>query len=123
MMPTAAKSPEVVGGPRYAGAPLLRVLTLARPLARWMALSVFLGSATIGSSLGLMTVSAYLISMAALQPSIADLQVAIVAVRFFGIARGLLRYLERLASHETTFRLLARLRVWFFRALEPLAPA
>ncbi len=33
------------------------------------------------------------------------------------------RYLERLASHEVTFRLLSRLRVWFYSALEPLAPA
>ncbi len=45
------------------------------------------------------------------------------AVRFFGIARGVFRYAERLASHNVTFRLLARLRVWFYRALEPLAPA
>ncbi|MBE3119321.1 MAG: thiol reductant ABC exporter subunit CydC, partial [Candidatus Atribacteria bacterium] len=51
------------------------------------------------------------------------LQVAIVGVRFFGIARGIFRYAERLASHNVTFRLLARLRAWFYRALEPLAPA
>jgi len=49
--------------------------------------------------------------------------VAIVGVRFFGIARGVFRYLERYVSHETTFRLLARLRVWFFQGIEPLAPA
>ena len=48
---------------------------------------------------------------------------AIVGVRFFGIARGVFRYLERLASHQVTFRVLARLRVWFYAALEPLAPA
>jgi ATP-binding cassette subfamily C protein CydC len=61
--------------------------------------------------------------MAALHPSVAALGVAIVGVRFFGIARGLFRYLERLVSHEVTFRLLSRLRVWFYRAVEPLAPA
>ncbi|HKI53210.1 MAG TPA: thiol reductant ABC exporter subunit CydC, partial [Anaerolineales bacterium] len=33
------------------------------------------------------------------------------------------RYLERLVSHNVTFRLLARLRVWFYEKLEPLAPA
>ncbi|NMC79363.1 MAG: thiol reductant ABC exporter subunit CydC, partial [Chloroflexi bacterium] len=54
---------------------------------------------------------------------IAVLQVAIVGVRFFGISRGLLRYGERLATHSVNFRLLARLRVWFYQALEPLAPA
>jgi ATP-binding cassette subfamily C protein CydC len=100
-----------------------RLLRLAAPFARWMALAALLGFATIGSSIGLMTTSAYLIAKAALQPSIADLQVAIVSVRFFGIARGGFRYLERYVSHQVTFRLLARLRVWFYTALEPLAPA
>jgi thiol reductant ABC exporter CydC subunit len=88
-----------------------------------MALAAVLGFATIASSIGLMTTSGYLIAKAALRPSIADLQVAIVGVRAFGIARGAFRYLERYVSHDVTFRLLARLRVWFYRALEPLAPA
>src|SRR5690606_19603187 len=44
-------------------------------------------------------------------------------VRFFGIARGLFRYLERLASHQVTFRVLAALRVWFYAAVESQAPA
>jgi thiol reductant ABC exporter CydC subunit len=82
-----------------------------------------LGFATIGSSIGLMTTSAYIIAKAALRPSIADLHVAIVGVRFFGIARGVFRYLERYVSHQVTFRLLARLRVWLYQSLEPLAPA
>jgi ATP-binding cassette subfamily C protein CydC len=64
-----------------------------------------------------------MISMAALQPSIAALGVSVVAVRFFGIARGVFRYLERLVSHDTTFRLLAEWRVRFYKAIEPLAPA
>jgi ATP-binding cassette subfamily C protein CydC len=46
-----------------------------------------------------------------------------VGVRFFGITRGVFRYLERLQTHDTAFRLLARLRVWFYEHLEPLAPA
>ena len=100
-----------------------RLLGLAAPFAWRMILAAFLGFATIGSSIGLMSTSGYLIAKAALHPSIADLQIAIVGVRFFGIARGGFRYLERLVSHGVTFRLLARLRVWFYRALEPLAPA
>ena len=102
---------------------LWRTLKLAGPIKGWMALAVLLGVATVGSSIGLMALSAYIISKAALRPSIAELQVAIVGVRFFGIARGVLRYLERLVSHNATFRLLARLRMWFYQALEPLAPA
>ena len=88
-----------------------------------MALSVLLGVLTVGSGIGLMTLSAYLISEAALHPSYLALLFAIIGVRFFGIVRGVFRYAERVVSHEVSFRLLTRLRVWFYRALEPLAPA
>ncbi len=101
----------------------LRLLGLVAPYRWWMALSALLGFATIGSSIGLMGTSAYIIAKAALHPPIGDLQVAIVGVRFFGISRGVFRYAERLVAHNTTFRLLARLRVWFYEHLEPLAPA
>jgi len=103
--------------------PFIRLLRFISPFKGLVALSVLLGFATIASSIGLMTTSAYIISAAALQPSIAVLQVSIVGVRFFGIARGLFRYLERYSSHQVTFRLLKELRVWFYSALEPLAPA
>lgn len=99
---------------------LLRLLWVFR----WqMAAALALGFATIGSGIGLMGTAAYLIASAALQPSIADLQVAIVGVRFFGLSRGVFRYLERLVSHGLTLRVLGKLRVWFFRSLEPLVPA
>lgn len=88
-----------------------------------VALSVLLGAATVGASVALMGTSAWLISTAAIAASVADLGVSVVGVRFFGISRALLRYAERLVSHNVTFRLLARLRVWFYEKLEPLAPA
>lgn len=100
-----------------------RLLNLARPFWRWMALAVLLGFFTIGSSIALMITSAWIISRAALQPSLSVLQIAIVGVRFFGISRGVSRYLERYVGHEVTFRLLAQLRVWFYEKIEPLAPA
>ena len=84
---------------------------------------MLLGALTVAAGIGLLSTSAYIIARAALHPSIAELQVAIVGVRFFGIARGVFRYLERLQTHNTAFRLLARLRVWFYEHLEPLAPA
>ena len=101
----------------------LRLLTFVAPFRNRLLLAVVLGAATVGSSVALMGTSAYLISAAALRPSVADLAVAVVAVRTFGISRGLFRYLERLVSHDLSFRLLADLRVWFFARLEPLAPA
>ena len=64
-----------------------------------------------------------MISTAAIATSVADLGVSVVATRLFGISRAIFRYLERLVSHNVTFRLLARLRVWFYERLEPLAPA
>jgi ATP-binding cassette subfamily C protein CydC len=100
-----------------------RLLKLAAPFRWWMLLAALLGFATIGSSIGLMATAAWIIASAALHPSISALNVAVVGVRFFGIARGVFRYLERYVAHQTTFRLLARLRVWFYEGIEPLAPA
>ena len=94
-----------------------------KPLLTWMALATFLGVLTIGCGIGLLTFSGYLLSQAALHPSLASLAVAMLGVRVFGVLRGLFRYLERLVSHDVTFRLLARFRLWFYQALEPLAPA
>jgi ATP-binding cassette, subfamily C, bacterial CydCD len=102
---------------------LFRLLSLLAPYKQQVLLSVLLGFATIGSAVGLLGTSAYIISAAARQPSIADLQVAIVGVRFFGISRAVFRYLERLVSHQVSFNLLSNLRVWFYSAVEPLAPA
>ncbi len=102
---------------------LLRLFSFLQGSWSLVGLSALLGAFTIGASVALMGTSAWLISTAALHPSIADLGVSIVGVRFFGISRGVFRYLERLVSHNVTFRLLARLRTWFYEKLEPLAPA
>ncbi|MHB1135079.1 MAG: thiol reductant ABC exporter subunit CydC [Chloroflexota bacterium] len=101
---------------------LRRLLQLLAPYRGRQALAVLLAAATVGAGIGLLGTAAWVIASAALRPSVADLAVAIVGVRFFGLARGLLRYLERQVAHDVTFRLLARLRVWFFATLEPLAP-
>jgi ATP-binding cassette, subfamily C, bacterial CydCD len=100
-----------------------RLLTLIAPFKWHIAFAVACGAFTIGSSIGLMATSAYLIASAALHPSIAELAVPIVGVRFFGIARGVFRYLERYISHDVNLRVLARLREWFYAAIEPGAPA
>lgn len=102
---------------------LRRVIAFALPFWRRILWSIILSVFTIGSSVGLMATSAWLISKSGLQPSIADLGISVVGVRFFGLSRAFFRYLERLVSHDVTFRLLASLRVWFYRAVEPLAPA
>jgi ATP-binding cassette subfamily C protein CydC len=101
----------------------LRLVGLVRPFFWWMLLAAIAGFAATGSGIGLLMTSAYIIAKAALQPPMSAIQLGIVGVRFFGIARGALRYAERLISHDATFRILARLRLWFYDALEPLAPA
>ncbi|HEX9017662.1 MAG TPA: thiol reductant ABC exporter subunit CydC [Anaerolineaceae bacterium] len=108
--------------PQPSGA-LRLLLGFLRPFVGEVALSVLLGVATVASGVSLLGTSAFLIASAALHPSVAALEVAIVGVRFFGISRAVFRYLERLVSHSANLRLLAGLRSWFYRRLEPLAPA
>jgi thiol reductant ABC exporter CydC subunit len=102
---------------------LLELLRISRlPRAR-VAASVALGALAVLSGVGLMAFAGYLISRSAERPPVLSLTVVIVAVRFFGLARPLARYCERLTSHDLAFRLLAHMRVAFFAMLEPLVPA
>jgi thiol reductant ABC exporter CydC subunit len=93
------------------------------PFRWWILAGVLLSFAVTGASVGLMAVSAYLISKAALARDMTDLAVWITGVRFFAVSRAALRYAERYVTHLATFRILTRLRVWFYSAVEPLAPA
>ncbi|PKN89017.1 MAG: thiol reductant ABC exporter subunit CydC, partial [Chloroflexi bacterium HGW-Chloroflexi-7] len=83
---------------------IIKLLRFLKPFIWEICLSVVLGIATISSGIGLLGTSAFLIASAALHPSIADLQVSIVGVRFFGISRAGFRYLERLVSHSVNLR-------------------
>ncbi len=87
------------------------------------ALATVLGALTVVFGVGLMATAGYLISRAAEHPPILSLTVAIVAVRVFGLGRPLMRYLERLASHDVALRVLGRVRAAFYARIEPLAPA
>ena len=70
-----------------------------------------------------MATAGYLISRAAEQPGVLSLTVAIVGVRFFGLARPLARYLERLASHDLALACSAARASRVYERIEPLAPA
>jgi thiol reductant ABC exporter CydC subunit len=100
-----------------------RVFTLARAPRGRLALAAVLAALTILFGVGLMSTAGYLISRAAERPAILSLTVAIVGVRFFGLGRPIVRYLERLASHDLAFRVLGRVRVRVYERIEPLAPA
>ena len=101
---------------------IIALLKFLRPFVGEVVLSCVLGIAAVAAGIGLLGTSAYLIASAALHPSIAELQVAIVGVRFFGISRAVFRYLERLVSHSVNLRVLARLRQWFYDQIELTPP-
>lgn len=150
---TPTASPETPGGPRGAGIvaavpaaagerpdgpdrggrpggilrrgpdPLRWVRDRARARRGRFVLALVLGSLALGSAVGLMGVSGWLISRASEQPPILYLMVAVTATRAFGIGRAVFRYAERLVAHDAVFRMLADLRVAVFQRLERLAPA
>ena len=109
----AARSPD----------PLWRALAALDPDPRRSALAVLAGTAALGAAIGLMAVSAWLVSRAAQQPLIGVLSVAIVATRALGISRGVLRYTERLISHDVALRGVAGLRERLYRRLAAADPA
>ncbi|CAM5330229.1 Thiol reductant ABC exporter subunit CydD OS=Streptomyces rimosus subsp. rimosus (strain ATCC/ DSM 40260 / JCM 4667 / NRRL 2234) OX=1265868 GN=cydD PE=4 SV=1 [Streptomyces rimosus subsp. rimosus] len=115
------EEPDAVLGTR--GSALTRLRGLAR--ARWgrLGLALLLGSLALGSAVGLMATSGWLISRAAQHPPVLYLMVAVTATRAFGIGRAVFRYAERLVAHDAVFRMLADVRVAVFRRLERLAPA
>lgn len=108
---------------------LFPFIRLMRPQLGWVLIGTALGLVTLLSSIGLMTLSGWFISAAALAGASAITAQQFnyftpgAGVRGLAITRTLGRYFERVTTHEATFRLLADLRSWFYRCLEPLGPA
>jgi ABC-type multidrug transport system fused ATPase/permease subunit len=105
--------------------PLARAASLLRPRLPRILAAVALGVLSLGSALALAGVSAWLITRAWQMPPVLDLSVAVVAVRMFAISRGVLRYCERLATHDTALRAAgtARAQVYHRLAHGPAAAA
>ena len=107
-------------------ADLRRLLRLFMPYWRWMLAGAALSLATLLANVGLMAVSGWFIAamaLAGVTGSAINYFTPAALIRGFAIVRTAGRYIERLVTHEATFRLLAQLRVWFYLGLEPLAPA
>ncbi|MEU3947307.1 thiol reductant ABC exporter subunit CydD [Streptomyces sp. NPDC029526] len=121
----AATAPAGTPAPSGAGAGgvLARVRELSGARRGRLALALLLGSLALGSAVGLMATSGWLISRASEQPPVLYLMVAVTATRAFGIGRAVFRYAERLVSHDAVLRMLADTRVAVYRRLERLAPA
>jgi len=103
--------------------PVRRLLHVSRPEWPRLALAAFLGALAIGCAVALLATSAWLISEASLRPPILTLEVAFVAVRAFGLGRGVFRYSERIVGHDAAFRSLTRLRVLVYERLAQLGPS
>ena len=102
---------------------LRRVLGLAASRPGWLLLGATVAAVSVIANVALVGTSAYLISRAQTVTNVAELALAITAVRVLAIVRSGSRYLERIVIHAGTFRVLADLRASFFAAIEPLAPA
>ena len=102
---------------------VVRLLALISTRAGLIGAGAVLGSLAVGSNVALMAVSAYLVTRAALATNVAEIALAVTAVRVLAIGRAAFRYLERYVTHVATLRILTDLRVWFYASIEPLAPA
>ncbi|MBK3573967.1 thiol reductant ABC exporter subunit CydD [Streptomyces sp. MBT65] len=126
--PEVPESPEASYEPEtrltaHTGSVLARVRAMSGARRGRLVLALLLGSLALGSAVGLMATSGWLISRASQQPPVLYLMVAVTATRAFGIGRAVFRYAERLVSHDAVLRMLADTRVAVYRRLERLAPA
>ena len=92
--------------------PLWHILGLWRGRAGWLVAGLVMSLAALAAAVAITTLSGTIV--AADSVVIAS---AAVALGLLGPLRVLLRYAERLVTHDATFRALADLRVWLFRGL------
>ncbi|MRR54889.1 MAG: thiol reductant ABC exporter subunit CydC [Deltaproteobacteria bacterium] len=105
---------------------LMTVLRICRAQWHWLAGGILLGLLVIAANVFLMALSGWFIASMAVAGSTGlsfNYQLPAAGIRALAIIRTLGRYAERLITHEAALRVLADLRVWFFRRLTPLAPA
>ncbi|MGZ2488130.1 ATP-binding cassette subfamily C protein CydC [Rhizobium pisi] len=105
---------------------ILRLLRLFRPYRGWITAGIVLSAVVILANVALMALAGWFIAamaLAGLGTQTINYFTPAAAIRGLAIMRTVIRYFERLVTHEATFRLLSELRVWFYRHLEPLAPA
>ncbi|MFD2094095.1 thiol reductant ABC exporter subunit CydC [Blastococcus deserti] len=105
------------------GAPQESAPEEAAPVRPALRRAVVAGTLSSGAGIALTAVSGWLIVRAAEMPPILTLLVAIVGVRFFGLGRALLRWLERLTVHDAALRQAAatRVRIWSALAAQGIA--
>jgi ATP-binding cassette subfamily C protein CydC len=121
---TASRAPDTAA--HQARADLVRLLQLSRPYWRSMAFGAAVALVTLLANVALMAISGWFIAsmaLAGLAHATFDYFTPAAMIRGCAIVRTAGRYVERLVTHDATLRWLARLRVWFYTRIEPLAPA
>ncbi|MDQ7015394.1 MAG: thiol reductant ABC exporter subunit CydC, partial [Gammaproteobacteria bacterium] len=104
----------------------VRLLKLMRPYWATMLLGALLSLITLLANIGLLAVSGWFIAsmaLAGLSGAAINYFTPAAIIRALALVRTVGRYAERLISHNATLALLSELRGWFYRRLEPLAPA
>lgn len=104
----------------------LRLLGLYRNYRGWLLLGAFLSLLTVLANVGLLAISGWFITamgVAGASGAAINYFTPAAIIRALAISRTAGRYGERIITHEATFRLISALRVWFYRKIEPLAPA
>lgn len=78
--------------------------------------SILLG--VVGSLIGISIfgLSGYMISLSFFEPPIFVILLIISMIKLFGMTKGGLKYLERLLSHNSTFKLISRMRTRYFES-------
>ncbi len=99
------------------------VLRLAMPRGPVWGRAVAAGALSALCAVALLAASGYLITRAAEHPPILYLTLVMVGVRAFALGRAALRYVDRLAGHDASFRQLAVVRTETYRRLASVAPA
>lgn len=99
------------------------LVRIVAPSRTGFLVSILWGTIAALMAVALTSVSGWLIVRASQQPPILYLMVAIVGVRFFGIGRGIFRYLERLRLHDAIFGAMTALRIATWTRLAAQGPA
>lgn len=93
---------------------LLYFLRLTKGRAGWMLLGTLLAVLVVGLGLALLGLAGAV--------AVGALAGGAWLLRTVAVGRSAARYLEKLTTHEATFRILADIRLWFFDQLAPLVP-
>ncbi len=105
---------------------LVTILRISRSQWPWLAAGILLGLLVIIANALLMALSGWFIAAMAVAGTVGtpfNYHLPAAAIRSLAILRTIGRYGERLVTHDAALRVLAQLRIWFFRKLIPLAPA